>query len=320
MPLVETLPVSVDTAQWPVWGTTARLVVTDPYALADARHLVERELAAVDLAASRFRPDSELRQLPTGSCPAGVPVSPLLAELVRVALRVAERTDGDVDPTVGAAMCALGYDRDFADLPPATPAPADGTTSHVAFRLFPTPSWRDVRLDGSRLAVPVGVQLDLGASAKAWAADRCAAVIARECGVGVSVSLGGDMATAGPAPAGGWKIRVQDGPDQPRTTIMLPAGAALATSSTITRRWRNVDELIHHILDPRTGRPAPTTWRTASVAAFNCVEANALSTAALVRGDAGPRFLRKTGAPARLVAADGSVTTIGAWPAEGGSS
>lgn len=314
MPLVETSPVGVDTAPWPVWGTTARLLVTHPAALPAARLLVDRELAAVDAAANRFRPDSELRRLPAG--PDGVRVSPLLAELVRVALRVAERTDGDVDPTVGAAMCALGYDREFTDLPPAVDSPTGGAARPVAFRLFPTPSWRDVRLDGSRLAVPVGVMLDLGASAKAWAADRCAAVVARECGTGVLVSLGSDMATAGRAPRDGWKIRVQDGPDQPNATIVLPGGAALATSSTIARRRRDDHELTHRILDPRTGRPAKTTWRTASVAAFSCVEANALSTAALVRGETAARFLREIGAPARLVAADGSVTTIGAWPAE----
>ena len=128
------------------------------------------------------------------------------------------------------------------------------------------------------------------------------------------MSLGGDIATAGPAPDGGWQIRVQDGPDQPYAAVTLPGGAALATSSTHSRRWRSAGELVHHIIDPRTGRPAAPVWRTTSVAAFTCVRANTLSTAALVRGAAAVAWLRELGAPARLVAADGTVVTVGAWP------
>jgi FAD:protein FMN transferase len=120
MPLMETLPVGPDTAQWPVWSTTARLVVTDPAKLPAAQAIVEAFLAAVDRACSRFRDDSELRLV---SRAAGQPVrvSPLFAELVAVALEAANRTGGDVDPTVGSAMIGLGYDRDFAQLPASSP-------------------------------------------------------------------------------------------------------------------------------------------------------------------------------------------------------
>src|SRR5262249_43214527 len=113
MPLIETLPVGEGTAQWGVWGTTARLVVTDPGVLEDARARVEAERAAIDAACSRFRPDSELMT----ACAAGgapVRVSGLLAELIGVALTAARRTGGDVSPTVGGALARLGYDRDFA--------------------------------------------------------------------------------------------------------------------------------------------------------------------------------------------------------------
>jgi len=113
MPLIETLPVRRDTAQWSVWGTVARIVVTDPALLAEAAAIVVAELAAVDAACSRFRADSEL----SAACRAGgrpVTVSPLLADLVGAALDAARRTGGDVDPTIGAALCGLGYDRDFA--------------------------------------------------------------------------------------------------------------------------------------------------------------------------------------------------------------
>jgi FAD:protein FMN transferase len=109
-------------------------------------------------------------------------------------------------------------------------------------------------------------------------------------------------------------VLVSDGVNEPACTITLPAGAALATSSTISRNWSAGQRSLHHILDPRSGHPAPRIWRTASVAAHTCVRANTLSTAAVVRGNRTPRWLRDLGVPARLVADDGTVTTFGSWP------
>ncbi|MCY1139953.1 FAD:protein FMN transferase [Actinoplanes sp. Pm04-4] len=321
MPLVETLPVGPDTAQWEVWGTVARVVVDASSTSAgsayhgrlgssplvgEAAAIVRAELAVVDEACSRFREDSELR----AACRAGRPVtvSPLLAALVGAALTAAQETDGDVDPTVGAAMCALGYDRDFAALTNRSPVPV-GRAVHV----FGSPDWRSVRLRGRELTVPDGVQLDLGATAKAFAADRAAARVFRELGVGVLVALGGDIATAGPAPNGGWRVLVRDRPDDPSCTVGLPAGAALATSSTASRTWGRPGELLHHILDPRTGRPAPRIWRTVSVAAFSCLRANTLSTAAIIRGHNAPALLGN--APSRLVTPSLDVLHLGGWPA-----
>ena len=302
MPLIETLPVGADTAQWSVWGTVARVVVTDPAHLDDAASIVRAELTAVDTACSRFRPDSELNAACRANRP--VEVSPLLAGLVAAALDAARQTGGDVDPTVGAALCGLGYDRDFATLTGRQVAPA--------VRIFPTPDWRAVRLRDRELTVPHGVLLDLGATAKAVAADRAAASVALRLGTGVLVALGGDIATAGPAPAGGWRVLVQDRPGDPECLVRLPAGAALATSSTAVRTWGRPGELLHHILDPRTGRPAPTVWRTVSVSAYSCLRANTLSTAAIVRGHAARTLL--DGVPARLVTPDLAVLRLGGWP------
>lgn len=302
--LIETLPVGGDTAQWSVWGTVARIVLTDPAHLGDATGIVRHELAAVDAACSRFRPDSEVSR----ACRAGgrpVTVSPLLACLVRAALDAAHATGGDVDPTVGAALAGLGYDRDFAAVTGRVVAPA--------VRVFRTPDWRAVRLDGRTLTVPQGVQLDLGATAKAVAADRAAAQVTRRLGTGIMVALGGDIATAGPAPRGGWRVLVQDRPGDPSCTVRLPAGAALATSSTAARTWGPPGDIRHHIVDPRTGRPARRIWRTVSVAAFSCLAANTLSTAAIVRGRAATGLLRH--APSRLVTANLDVLRLGGWPA-----
>jgi thiamine biosynthesis lipoprotein len=305
MPLLETLPVGPDTAQWPIWGTTARLVLTRPARLAHARELVDAELAAIDKAASRFRNDSEIQTLRTAR---GRPVrvSPLLAELVATALHAARSTGGRVDPTLGGALVALGYDRDLSLLP---------TDGGWRIRPAPGPGWQRITLSGTQLTVPAGVLLDLGATGKAYAAQRCARLIAERCDTGVLVSLGGDIATAGEAPEAGWRILVRDGPGQPDTTIAVRAGTALATSSTLGRRWRTNGQSLHHILDPRTCRPAPPLWRTVSVSAGTCVQANTLSTAAIVRGTTAPTWLRTLGVPARLVHADGRVLTLGGWPA-----
>jgi thiamine biosynthesis lipoprotein len=281
-----------DTTQWPVWTTTARLVVTDPDVLADAGTLVRGILVEVDRACSRFRPDSELARLVADT---PTQVSPLLAGLVAAALEAARRTGGAVDPTVGSAMIALGYDRDLTEIP------ARGRPEVTA-----VPGWRSIRLHENELTVPHGVVLDLGATGKAFAADRCAALVSKLLGVGVLVGLGGDIATAGSAPD--WQVLVED------EVIALPAGAAIATSSTESRTWRRGGRLLHHVLDPATGWPARRVWRSASVVADRCVAANMLSTAALVRGRDAPGLLRSFGVPARLTTVDGSRRTIGGWP------
>lgn len=316
MPLQELLPVGPDTEQWSVWGTTARIVVTDASIVAEARVLVEAELAAVELACSRFRDDSELSQLQrhhdAKRSGRPTPVSPLLAELLTVALEAAARTGGDVDPTVGGAMVLLGYDRDFASLPTNG---TSGITGAIA-----VPGWQRVGVrhtrEGTEVTVPVGMRLDLGATAKAFAADHCARRVAERFGCGVLVALGGDIATAGDAPAGGWRVWVQDRPGDPGVTVTLPARTALATSSTVSRVWRQGGDLRHHIVDPITGRSARPHWRTVSVVAADCVAANTLATASIVRGAPALRWLRDLGASARFVRADCTVLTVGAWPDE----
>jgi FAD:protein FMN transferase len=314
-----------------VFGTTAVVMVTSADALGPARALADTELAAVDLACSRFRPDSELSALNAADGDARS-VSALFADLIAAALRAARLTDGDVDPTCGRALAGLGYDRDFAEVraasPPLSASTAPESTAPVstgADRAAPdtaggaVPGWRDVELDPAILRVRLlhGAQLDLGATAKAWAADRCAELIARGLGCGVLVSLGGDIAVAGPPPAEGWRVRVTDdhaaGPEAPGQTVTIAEGG-LATSSTTVRAWMAGGRRVHHIIDPSTGESAQSCWRTVSVAAGNCVDANTASTAAIIRSEAALQWLRDSGLPARLVAADGTVETTAGWP------
>ncbi len=295
-------------ASWGALGTTVSVYVTDPALLADARARVEDELAAIDGACSRFREDSELSLV---NAAAGRPtrIGPRLCEAIAVALRAARLTDGIVDPTIGEALVLAGYDRDFAALRP-TGGP---------LRAVRVAGWRTVRLDAAAgvVALPSGVRLDLGATAKALAADRAAVAAAQSCaGCGVLVNLGGDIAVGGSPPEAGWTVRVADdhraGPDAPGQTLTIRSGG-LATSSTTVRAWGAGR---HHIIDPRTGLPAGPHWRTASVAAGSCVDANIASTAAIVLGPAARRWLAERGLPARLVGRDGSVAVVGGWPQE----
>jgi len=291
-------------------GTTAQVMVTDPAALERAVGAVEDELAAIDLACSRFRDDSELTALNrSGGRPFAA--SPLLVEALEVAIRAAEITDGDVDPTVGRAMTGLGWDCDFSVLVLRD--------ERDRFQVVPAAGWRSIHLDAERgtIDMPAGVEVDLGATAKALAADRAAQAAARATGAGVLVNLGGDLAVAGDAPAEGWSILVTDDHRSPLSgdgqTIAIREGG-LATSSTTMRRWRSGGSEHHHIVDPRSGLPAEEVWRTVSVAAATCVDANTASTAAIVRGREARSWLEAANLPARLVRLDGTVATTAGWP------
>src|SRR5262249_53641067 len=220
--------------------------------------------------------DSDLSRLNAGR---GHPVavSPRLIDELGAALRAARLTDGAVDPTVGKALVGLGYDRDFPLVATANRGPT------VSFA--PVAGWRCVALDArKRVArLPTGVVVDLGATAKARCADLAATAAAARAGCGVLVSLGGDVAVAGAPPEGGWKIRVTDdasaepsAPGQtiePGQTIVIEAGG-LATSGVTVRTWRRGNLDLHHVIDPRSGRPAAVVWRTVSVAAGSCTDAN----------------------------------------------
>ncbi len=225
-------------------GTTGRLV-TAPDVLDQATDILVRDLEDIDRVASRFRDDSDLSRV-NRAAGRPVTVSALFVTAVEVALRAARLTGGDVDPTVGHAMGLVGYDRDFAAVAP------DGPPLRLVAR--PVPGWRTVAVDptAGTVRVPAGVALDLGATAKALAADRIATRVEAVTGAGVLVALGGDVAVAGTPPVGGWAIRVTDDHrasrchpawdphcapvDWPGQTVAIHAGG-LATSSTAVRSW-----------------------------------------------------------------------------------
>jgi FAD:protein FMN transferase len=290
-------------------GGSSRLVVTEPDRLATAQAAVDRCLMDVDQAASRFREDSELTRI---NARRGGVVSPLLGRAIEEALRGARATNGAVDPTVGAAVRLAGYDSDFSAVP------VEGLPLDLVVRRVP--GWELVQFDPATRTVlfPMDVELDLGATAKALASDLCARAAMAAIGAGgVLMSLGGDIAVAGEPPPGGWPIQVSEDSSAPiaqgEETIAITSGG-VATSSTTVRRWTRGGVLLHHIIDPRTGLPASGPWRTVTVVAGSCIDANIASTAGVVLGEEALAWLEGQGLPARLVGTDGGVVRTRNWP------
>jgi thiamine biosynthesis lipoprotein len=301
----------MDRTTFDALGSTAVVVVTDDRLLTAANRVVERIVEEVDRACSRFRCDSELTNV---NARPGEPVvvSDVLIGALEAALYGARATDGLVDPTVGAALRDIGYDRDFAEIDP------DGPPLQAIVRAVP--GWQRVRIHRARrtVTVPRGVEIDLGAIGKAWCADRAAAEAAAATGCGVLVGLGGDLAFAGEPPEGGWKVSVAEDHrsplDAPESQPIAMQGGGLATSGTSVRRWTRGDRAVHHIVDPASGRSASDHWRLVTVAAESCTHANIASTATIVLGRGAPEWLAARGLPARLVAADGTIATVAGWP------
>jgi thiamine biosynthesis lipoprotein len=253
-------------------GTTAQLTLADERFASQAEALMRRRLYEIDRAASRFRLDSEIALVEAMGGPRRV--SALLSGAIHTALAAARETDGVVDPTT-----------------------RPGTAGR----------WKSVDLDPHRrvLNVPLGVEIDVGATGKALMADRIARDVHRATGSPVLVSLGGDIACGGRRD---WDIGVADDhrAGTPDEVVRVRRGG-VATSSTTVRPG--------HILDPATGEPVRSPWRTVTVAARTCVAANTASTAAIVLGEAAPRWLADRALPGRLVAHDGAIVRVGGWPA-----
>lgn len=245
-------------------GTSCRIVlaVPDPPAATAAQHWVARTAGRL----TRFSGESELMAL-NRQAGAWVEVSPLLAELLRVALWAYERSDGLVHAGVLPAVLAAGYRRHFSQ-GPESPAPRP---------LPPPPLPEMLRVRGRRARVRRGTALDLGGLAKGWMADRLA-VRLRAASV---VNLGGDLRAAGEV---AWPIGFADG-----ARVLRDEGAA--TSSVRHRRWRSGDGWAHHLIDPRTGAPSATGVAQVQVVAASALEAEVLAKQALLLGPGEGRAL-----------------------------
>lgn len=298
-------------------GTTATVVVAGgtPEEAGRAESMLRAEIDSLDRTCSRFRDDSELTRLHRQAGKT-TRVSSLLFDALTVAVQVAQKTHGAVDPTVGNSMIALGYDRDFEQVIEAP--------YRIVNVVRPAAGFSCIQLDAAAgtARIPEDVLLDLGSSAKAFGADRASALIADTLGLGVLVNIGGDIAVNGEPPPGGWPIGIAvDSATRPGETghrVAIGQGG-LASSSAEVRRWMSGKGPVHHIVDPATGFSSSNDWALVSACGPTCVDANALSTAAIVWGQRAIERLQPFGQAVRLLRHDGAVFTLGGWPEDGTS-
>lgn len=279
------------------------------WVMADGPHEAREHLSAVkdfmqqlEARLSRFHPESELSRL---NARAGqvVPVGDWLWEVLDCALDGARRSGGLFDPTILDALEAVGYDRTFPNIV-ETAAPSVQVAA-------PTYSWRDIRLDRESQCVtlPPGIRLDLGGVAKGWAADRASALLARlgPC----LVDAGGDIAVRGSLPRlTGWPIGVADPRcHQKDLALLLVRDRGIATSGVDYRRWQRGGVIQHHLIDPRTRRPALTDLLTVTVVAPTATQADLhVSVALLLGARHGWRYLAaQRDAEGLFVCADGTL-------------
>ena len=289
-----------------IWGLSGSLHTEHDHQSTLAQQRLWSRINAFDASCNRFRPDSEISRL-NAQHGGEVAVSETLELALNAAIHAGVATEGLCDPTVLPALLALGYDRDYDELR-VTGAPRAASAE-------PSPGLRAIRLDRVRHTVELdpSCQLDLGASAKALIADLVADDVAPSGGV--VVEFGGDVAVRGQGPRGPWVIGVADSLlVTGREARISLAHGAVATSSSTTRTWRAGDEVVNHIIDPRTGSYARSIYATTSVTAESCVIANAFATAALLWGEDAGYHIAQAGWSGRLVRHDGTVEHVGGWP------
>lgn len=298
---------------FPAFGTTVGVWVTPAQHIATAERVLRAWVSAVDAACSRFRADSDLSRVNTAAGRT-VRVSPVLMEALGAAIAMAELTEGFCDPTLGDAVIAAGYDRPLELMP-----------AHVVSRPYQavsrhgTHGWRRIAVDTARseITTPPGVILDLGASCKGWAVDQALRYILdtlHDPDAGVCVSAGGDLGVTGAGMPGGWPVRLSDcldsTPSGADSWVRLRAGG-LASSGALRRRWYTNGAAMHHLIDPRNGRPARSCWRMVTVQTHSALAADSTATAAYLMGESAIGWLQARSCQARLIRDGGDIVATG---------
>jgi thiamine biosynthesis lipoprotein len=283
-----------------LFGTEVRILIGPPSGSGAA--LVEALLRRQHATLTRFDRGSELSRLNADPREL-VPISAILAGALRAALQAAALTGGLVDPTLLGELERAGYATSRVGMRPAD--------LRVALRAAPRrrpaepraeASWRSVEVGDRWVRRPPGVRLDLGGTAKGYAADSAAAMLAGHASFAIDV--GGDIAVGGTT--GAPRIAAVEDPLGRRDLRFRITSGAVATSGISRRLWPTHGGFGHHLIDPASGRPAWTGVVQATALAPSTARAEALAKAALLAGpEAGLRLLEAGGGA--LVLDDGSV-------------
>jgi thiamine biosynthesis lipoprotein len=236
---------------------------------------------------SRFVSTSDLSRLNAAEG-AWVEVAPETIDLLRLAVEAWSLTGGLFDPTVLDAVEASGYDRNFEDVREG--ALSEAVTASGA----PVPGCGGIELDGDRARLPHGVRLDPGGIGKGRAADVVAAELMELGARGACVNVGGDVRVMGEAPVGSgmWAIAVEDPWDSDRAVTQVGiTGGAVASSSTLRRRWRSTEGTTHHLIDPRSGRSATSDVVATTVVAAEAMWAEIFAKCLVISGTEGLELL-----------------------------
>jgi thiamine biosynthesis lipoprotein len=294
---------------FPTMGTMAR-IVRDTDGGVDAAAL----FAEIERRLTRFEPTSDLSRL-NADPRACVPATPLLRAAVSAALRAARLSGGLVDPTVLDAMRRVGYVDSRAHVAPAALlSRMDSAPPRRPAHPDPAGRWRAIEVDHAAGVIhrSPGLELDLGGSAKGWAADLVAKRLGRHgrC----AVDCGGDLRIVAGRKArreAAWEVRVRHPLTGGTAHTLHVREGGVATSGIDARLWVGPrGALAHHLIDPATGGPAWTGLLTVTALAPTALEAEALAKAALLSGPAGGRRLLAGRSGGVLVHDDGTVEPV----------
>jgi len=292
-------------ARFAALGTTIEVITTDPARLPDVVRHVQSCIADIDRTFSRFRSDSELIRLERSNR-RPQRASGLFLELLDLAYRAYESTDGWFDLTVRDALEASGYDRSIEWLEAEGPGPS--RTSR------PAGQWHLINYDRDRGLIELrdGVRLDFGGIGKGFAVDYALRSLPPGSG-GVLINAGGDLAVRGPIPEGGWICDVAATENSATEETILLREGAMATSGLGRRQWLRDGRPFHHLINPRTGEPGESPWRIVTVVARTCVAAEVAAKVAWLRAGEGPQWLESLGLSGRFAGIDGRVQVAGRW-------
>jgi thiamine biosynthesis lipoprotein len=263
---------------------------------------VEALVRAHERRFTRFSEQSELCAL-NRSAGTWFDVSPEMYEVLRLAVRYHQETEGLFDPSVLAWLEQAGYDRSIE----LVQAGKDLERPDLALPQAAHPDFHAVELADDRLAVrlPPGMRIDLGGIAKGWIAEQAAHLLNRYSPA-CAVNAGGDQYACGlPYDENGWQVGLEDPFDPQHDLAVLTVGpGAVATSSMIKRRWKQGKSVKHHLIDPRTGEPAHTPWASVTVITDTAARAEVLAKALLIAGQSGSERLMARHPESAFIAID----------------